>query len=38
MGTRGLGALGNRVLGSVATKDLHLVAVPVTLVKQKRRI
>jgi nucleotide-binding universal stress UspA family protein len=33
MGTRGLGALANLVLGSVATKVLHLVEVPVTLVK-----
>ena len=33
MGTRGRGAIHNMVLGSVATKVLHLVAVPVTLVK-----
>lgn len=33
MGTRGMGSLGNMVLGSVATKVLHLVEVPVTLVK-----
>lgn len=33
MGTRGLGALGNLVLGSVATKVIHLTHLPVTLVK-----
>lgn len=33
MGTRGLGALGNMVMGSIAQKVLHLVHVPVTLVK-----
>jgi nucleotide-binding universal stress UspA family protein len=33
MGTRGLGAIHGMVLGSVATKILHLVDVPVTLVK-----
>ena len=33
MGTRGLGSVSSMVLGSVATKVLHLVAVPVTLVK-----
>lgn len=33
MGTRGMGSIGNMVLGSVATKVLHLVAVPVMLVK-----
>lgn len=33
MGTRGMGSLGNMVLGSVATKVLHLVDVPVILVK-----
>lgn len=33
MGTRGLGAMQGMVLGSVATKILHLVDVPVTLVK-----
>lgn len=33
MGTRGLGAVQSMVLGSVATKVLHLVQVPVTLVK-----
>lgn len=33
MGTRGLGPIKTLVLGSVATKVLHLVAIPVTLVK-----
>jgi nucleotide-binding universal stress UspA family protein len=33
MGTRGLGAVGGLVLGSVASKVVHLVKVPVTLVK-----
>ncbi len=33
MGTRGLGPIVNLVLGSVATKVIHLVAVPVTLIK-----
>lgn len=33
MGTRGMGSVSNLVLGSVATKVLHLAAVPVTLVK-----
>ena len=33
MGTRGQGAVGNLVLGSVATKVIHLSQVPVTLVK-----
>jgi nucleotide-binding universal stress UspA family protein len=33
MGTRGMGAVGNLLLGSVATKVLHLVKVPVMLVK-----
>jgi nucleotide-binding universal stress UspA family protein len=33
MGTRGLGLMGKLVIGSVATKVLHLVDVPVTLVK-----
>jgi nucleotide-binding universal stress UspA family protein len=33
MGTRGAGAVANMLLGSVATKVLHLVAVPVLLVK-----
>lgn len=33
MGTRGLGVLGSLVLGSVATKVVHLTKLPVTLVK-----
>jgi nucleotide-binding universal stress UspA family protein len=33
MGSRGLGAIGSLVLGSVATEVIHLVKVPVTLVK-----
>jgi nucleotide-binding universal stress UspA family protein len=33
MGTRGLGALGGLVLGSVATNIVRLADVPVTLVK-----
>jgi nucleotide-binding universal stress UspA family protein len=33
MGTRGLGSVHSMVLGSVATKVLHQVEVPVTLVK-----
>jgi nucleotide-binding universal stress UspA family protein len=33
MGTRGLGLVGNLVMGSVANKVVHLVKVPVTLVK-----
>jgi len=33
MGTRGLGALGGMILGSVATKVLHRTNVPVTLVR-----
>lgn len=33
MGTRGLGSVSGMLLGSVATKVLHLVEVPVTLVK-----
>ena len=33
MGTRGMGAIGNLVLGSVATKVVHLTRLPVTLVK-----
>lgn len=32
MGTHGMGALGNLVLGSVATKVVHLTKLPVTLV------
>lgn len=33
MGTRGMGAAANLVLGSVASKVIHLATVPVTLVK-----
>jgi nucleotide-binding universal stress UspA family protein len=33
MGTRGLGTIGNLVLGSVTTKVVHLSKLPVTLVK-----
>jgi nucleotide-binding universal stress UspA family protein len=33
MGTRGLGSLRGLLVGSVATQVLHLVHVPVTLVK-----
>lgn len=33
MGTRGAGAVANMMMGSVATKVLHLVDVPVLLVK-----
>jgi nucleotide-binding universal stress UspA family protein len=33
MGTRGLGAVSSMVLGSVATKVIHLTDAPVTLVK-----
>lgn len=33
MGTRGLGKIANLVLGSVASRVLHLVNVPLTLVK-----
>ena len=33
MGTRGLGSIRGLLVGSVATKVLHLVDVPVTLVK-----
>jgi nucleotide-binding universal stress UspA family protein len=33
MGTRGQGAVGNLLLGSVATKVVHFAKVPVTLVK-----
>jgi nucleotide-binding universal stress UspA family protein len=33
MGTRGMGSIGNLVLGSVATKVVHLTKLPVTLVK-----
>lgn len=33
MGTRGMSAIGNLVLGSTATKVIHVANVPVTLVK-----
>ncbi len=33
MGTRGMGALGNLLLGSVAAQVVHLAHVPVALVK-----
>jgi nucleotide-binding universal stress UspA family protein len=33
MGTRGMGAAGNLLLGSTATKVVHLAKAPVTLVK-----
>jgi len=33
MGTRGLGSVSNLVLGSVATKVIHLAPMPVLLVK-----
>lgn len=33
MGTRGMGAIGNALLGSVATRVLNLAEVPVTLIK-----
>ena len=33
MGTRGMSAIGNLVMGSTATKVVHLASVPVTLVK-----
>lgn len=33
MGTRGMTSLANLLLGSVATKVIHLARVPVTLVK-----
>jgi nucleotide-binding universal stress UspA family protein len=33
MGTHGMTALGNMLMGSVATKLVHLSTVPVTLVK-----
>lgn len=33
MGTRGLGAVATLMIGSVATKVIHLVEVPVTLIK-----
>jgi len=33
MGTRGMGTVSNMLLGSVATKVIHLATVPVVLVK-----
>jgi nucleotide-binding universal stress UspA family protein len=33
MGTRGMTAIGNLVMGSVATKVIHLTTLPVTLVR-----
>jgi nucleotide-binding universal stress UspA family protein len=33
MGTRGLGSVANLMIGSVATKVIHLVEIPVTLIK-----
>ncbi len=33
MGTRGMGAVGSLVMGSVAQKVVHRSPVPVTLVK-----
>jgi nucleotide-binding universal stress UspA family protein len=33
MGTRGMSAIANLVLGSVATEVIHLTRSPVTLVK-----
>jgi nucleotide-binding universal stress UspA family protein len=33
MGTRGMGAIGNLLLGSVANKVIHLAKAPVTLIK-----
>jgi nucleotide-binding universal stress UspA family protein len=33
MGTRGMGSVSNLLLGSVATKVIHLAPVPVLLVK-----
>jgi nucleotide-binding universal stress UspA family protein len=33
MGTRGMGSVSNLVLGSVATKVIHLSPVPVVLIK-----
>ena len=33
MGTRGMGAISDFVLGSVASKVIHLCSVPVTLIK-----
>jgi nucleotide-binding universal stress UspA family protein len=36
MGTRGLSPVGGLVLGSVTSRVIHLVKVPVTLVKWRR--
>ena len=33
MGTLGMSTIGNLVMGSVATKVIHLTKLPVTLVK-----
>ena len=33
MGTRGMGTIGSLLMGSVATKVVHLADVPVALVK-----
>ncbi|MCC6609087.1 MAG: universal stress protein [Burkholderiales bacterium] len=33
MGTRGMTSIGNLVMGSIATKVIHLADLPVTLVK-----
>lgn len=33
IGTRGLGSIGSLLLGSLATKIIHLAPVPVTLIK-----
>jgi len=33
MGTRGMSSIGNLIMGSVATKVIHLAKMPVTLVK-----
>lgn len=33
MGTRGMSAIGNLVMGSIATKVIHVTTLPVTLVK-----
>jgi nucleotide-binding universal stress UspA family protein len=33
MGTRGMGSIGNLLMGSISTKVVHLASVPVTLVK-----
>lgn len=33
MGTRGMSPLANAMIGSIATKVIHLVDVPVTLIK-----